>query len=75
MRGRNFWGPGFWKFGYLGYPYYPNYFGFPFWGRGRGNPFPFCRWFPFLPRGWWAMPFFLNMWQNVYYPYQGDVKK
>ncbi|HID06519.1 MAG TPA: hypothetical protein EYP10_05155 [Armatimonadetes bacterium] len=26
-------------------------------GRGigwRGNPFPFCRWFPWLPRWWWA---------------------
>jgi len=35
------------------------------WGRGRGwfwgfrgNPFPFCRFFPWLPRWWW-----------LYYPY------
>lgn len=33
----------------------------PPWGRGwwrgwgwRGNPFPFCRWFPWLPRWWWT---------------------
>jgi hypothetical protein len=30
------------------------------WGRGfgmgwgRGNPYPFCRTFPWMPRGWWA---------------------
>lgn len=23
-------------------------------GRGRGNPYPFCRNFPWLPRGWWT---------------------
>jgi len=28
------------------------------WGRGFGNPYPFCRWFPWLPRRWWAYPFF-----------------
>jgi len=28
------------------------------WGRGLGNPYPFCRWFPWLPRWWWAYPFF-----------------
>ncbi len=22
--------------------------------RGRGNPYPFCRNFPWLPRWWWA---------------------
>lgn len=26
------------------------------WGRGRGNPYPFCRNFPWLPRRWWTMP-------------------
>lgn len=31
------------------------------WGRGRGrgfgpNPFWNCRWFPWLPRWWWAYP-------------------
>ena len=26
-----------------------------FWpGWGRGNPYPFCRWFPWLPRWWWT---------------------
>ena len=24
------------------------------WGRGFGNPYPFCRWFPWLPRWWWT---------------------
>ncbi|MBN1455945.1 MAG: hypothetical protein JW945_06825, partial [Methanomicrobia archaeon] len=23
-------------------------------GRGMGNPYPFCRNFPWLPRGWWT---------------------
>ena len=23
-------------------------------GWGRGNPYPFCRNFPWLPRWWWA---------------------
>ena len=23
-------------------------------GWGRGNPYPFCRFFPWLPRRWWA---------------------
>ncbi|MCD6521919.1 hypothetical protein J7K56_04045 [Candidatus Calescamantes bacterium] len=26
------------------------------WGW-RGNPYPFCRWFPWLPRWWWATPY------------------
>lgn len=24
-------------------------------GRGMGNPYPFCRFYPWLPRRWWAM--------------------
>jgi len=28
------------------------------WGRGFGNPYPFCRWFPWLPRRWWTYPLF-----------------
>ena len=24
------------------------------WGRSFGNPYPFCRWFPWLPRWWWT---------------------
>ena len=38
-RGRGWfggWGPGWWGGG----------------GWGRGNPYPFCRFFPWLPRGW-----------------------
>jgi hypothetical protein len=26
-------------------------------GFGRGNPYPFCRFYPWLPRQWWAMPY------------------
>ncbi|MFX0124714.1 MAG: hypothetical protein ACFFAE_13880 [Candidatus Hodarchaeota archaeon] len=25
-------------------------------GWGRGNPYPYCRWNPNLPRGWWRFP-------------------
>ncbi len=36
--------------------FWPGYFGFGgFWGRG--NPYPFCRFFPWLPRWWWASPY------------------
>jgi len=47
-RGRGFW-PG-WGYG-------RGWFG-PGWGRG--NPYPFCRFFPWLPRRWWAFgyPYF-----------------
>lgn len=24
-------------------------------GRGMGNPYPYCRFYPWLPRRWWAM--------------------
>lgn len=27
-------------------------FGYP--AFGRGNPFGFCRWFPWMPRWWWT---------------------
>ncbi|MGQ9631278.1 MAG: hypothetical protein ACUVXI_13360 [bacterium] len=47
-RGRNFFGPGFWWRGALTYG--------GFWGGGWGNPYPFCRNFPWLPRWWWATP-------------------
>lgn len=42
---------------YTGYGAPAMSFGFvPGWGRGwfRGNPFGFCRWFPWLPRWWWS---------------------
>lgn len=60
-RGRNWFGRGFWKWGLASGG--PNSyqgagasgtFGGSWWGRG--NPYPFCRRFPYMPRGWWAMP-------------------
>ncbi len=24
-------------------------------GRGMGNPYPYCRFYPWMPRRWWAM--------------------
>lgn len=30
------------------------WFGWGYRGRGRGNPYPFCRVYPRLPRGWWV---------------------
>lgn len=45
--------PGWARFDYPGYYRYPAPFGF--WsGWVRGNPFGFCRWFPWLPRWWWT---------------------
>ncbi len=58
-------------------------FGRGWWGRGwgRGNPYPFCRAFPWLPRGWWrwgAYPYAWGAyygyptaygWGRAYYPY------
>jgi hypothetical protein len=44
-RGRGF---GWWGFGWG-----------PGWGRG--NPYPFCRRFPGLPRWWWAYPYAYGM--------------
>jgi len=28
--------------------------GYRGWGRGRSNPYSFCRFYPWLPRRWWA---------------------
>ncbi|MEW6725046.1 MAG: DUF5320 domain-containing protein [Bacillota bacterium] len=45
-RGRDYYGPGFWKGG-------PG----PWGGQGgglRGNPNPNCRLYPWLPRRWWV---------------------
>jgi len=57
-RGRGFFRRGFapWGFGAYGYGGYPAY-GYPYFRGGRGNPFPFCRNFPWLPRWWWATPY------------------
>ncbi|MHA1596685.1 MAG: hypothetical protein ACTSYT_00565 [Candidatus Asgardarchaeia archaeon] len=41
------------------------------WGRGgRGlgpNPYPFCRFFPWLPRLWWLFPYFSYFRPYPYY--------
>ena len=56
-RGRGFW------------PYYGTSYGmWPYWG-GRGNPYPFCRNFPWLPRWWWASPYAYQYASTV--PYLG----
>ncbi|MGB4503546.1 MAG: DUF5320 domain-containing protein [Syntrophaceticus sp.] len=52
MRGRNYFGPGFWKGGPG--PAWEGRGCSQGWGLGRGNPSPFCRFFPWLPRRWWA---------------------
>jgi len=50
-------------FGWYGYGW-PGWTAWPGWGRG--NPYPFCRRFPWLPRGWWRMP-----WMGwPYYPWR-----
>jgi ferredoxin len=33
------------------------WFGRGYWGWGRGNPYPFCHFYPWLPRRWWATPY------------------
>ena len=45
-------------------------YGLPAFGRGwfRGNPHPFCRWFPWLPRWWWT-----GMYGPVQWTPQGPV--
>ena len=45
-------------------------YGLPAFGRGwfRGNPYPFCRWFPWLPRWWWT-----GMYGPVRWTPQGPV--
>ncbi|MDH7576834.1 MAG: DUF5320 domain-containing protein [Bacillota bacterium] len=48
-RGRFYFGPGFWKGG----PGPAPWAGGGWWG---GNPSPSCRFFPWLPRRWWAVP-------------------
>ncbi|HHM24117.1 MAG TPA: hypothetical protein ENJ23_03670 [Bacteroidetes bacterium] len=59
-----FWGGGFWGRG--GYGWAP--------GWGRGNPYPFCRAFPWMPRGWWALglsPYSYGTTGYTTYPYWG----
>jgi hypothetical protein len=49
-----FWGRGYrWMFWLTGMPgWMRTGFGYP--AFGRGNPFGFCRWFPWMPRWWWT---------------------
>ena len=47
-------------------------------GGGRGNPYPYCRFYPGMPRRWWAYPGYgypagsypsnyrIGMWQSGY---------
>lgn len=41
------------------------FYGRPGWGRG--NPYPFCRAYPHLPRGWWKYGY------NYGYPAAGTL--
>lgn len=61
-------GRGFGAAGRGGYGYWARTTGMPGWmrsaygwpayggwgGQGRGNPYPYCRFFPWLPRRWWS---------------------
>lgn len=45
------------------------WFGWGYRGWGRGNPYPFCRFYPWLPRRWWAYrPGFYPMVPRGLYP-------
>jgi len=51
------------------------WFGWGYQGRGRGNPYPFYRFYPWLPRRWWAYglgsyPQTMPSYYPVYGPYQ-----
>jgi len=77
-RGRNFFGPGFWWRGAYS-PYLYGGMPYPVWGGGRGNPYPFCRFYPWLPRRWWAYGYpltgggrgFCTVPLGMGYPYMG----
>ncbi|HUW45539.1 MAG TPA: 4Fe-4S binding protein [Dehalococcoidia bacterium] len=50
------------------------WFGWGCWGWGRGNPYLFCRFYPWLPRRWWAYgrgayPQMAPSYGPVYQPY------
>jgi|Deesub1362A_J573_1020465.scaffolds.fasta_scaffold18671_3 hypothetical protein len=51
------------------------------WSRGRGwgrNPFPFCKAFPWLPKGWrWMYPYTLSYshpMSTTTYPYGPEME-
>ena len=62
--------------GWMRYSYIPQTAGgriqasVPVWGFGRGNPYPYCRFFPWLPRGWWT-----GMYGQVEWTEQGPIIK
>ena len=62
--GRRFVPQGLGAYGYRGYTAY----GTPYLRGGRGNPFPFCRNFPWLPRWWWATPYAAQYAGTLPYP-------
>jgi hypothetical protein len=69
-RGRGGFGRGYGYFGpRFGRGIGSGWFG---WGRGFGNPYPFCRWFPWLPRRWWAYPAYGLPYTGYYSPYYGQ---
>jgi len=51
--------------------YYGRGRGFWGWGRGWGNPYPFCRFYPWLPRGWWRLGYspYAYGWGGWWRPY------
>jgi len=51
-------GRGWFGRGWLGWTAWP----WAAWPGWRGNPYPFCRWYPWLPRGWWRMPYIWRWW-------------
>jgi hypothetical protein len=63
-----FWGRGFrWMYYATGMPGWMRAgSGYPVFGRG--NPFLFCRWFPWMPRWWWS-----GMYGPVEWTSQGPV--
>jgi hypothetical protein len=63
-RGYGVYGGGYGR-GYYGSGYGQGvgWFGF---GRGIGNPYPFCRRFPWLPKWWWAYPAFAQPYYGRY---------
>jgi len=63
-RGYGYFGPGYGR----GLGFSGRGFGYYGWGRGMGNPYPFCRRFPWLPRWWWANPAYGLPYAN-YSPY------
>ena len=56
--------------GFRGYGGFGGFFGRG-WGVGgwSGNPYPFCRRFPWMPRWWWAYPNWGSLYSGGYGAY------